>query len=85
MLCTKYKKEGFKTMATKNVSYNEYKIAKTYTVTAYLTIKAVSERHAEDIAEEFDYDCGWDSVSFAANDDHITEFDLDVDFLMKDA
>lgn len=66
-------------MATKNVVYNEYKIAKTFTVTAYLTIKAVSERHAEDIAEEFDYDCGWDSVSFSTGENHITSFDLDVE------
>lgn len=67
-------------MTKKNISYNLYTVRKDYTVSAYLTIKAVSEEHAKDIAENFDYSTGWESVSFSGNDDHVTDFDLEVEW-----
>lgn len=67
-------------MTKKNISYNLYTVRKDYTVSAYLTIKAVSEEHAKDIAENFDYSTGWESVSFSGNDEHVTDFDLEVEW-----
>lgn len=67
-------------MSKKNISYNLYTVRKDYTVSAYLTIKAVSEEHARDIAENFDYSTGWESVSFDSNDSHVTDFDLEVEW-----
>lgn len=67
-------------MSKKNISYNLYTVRKDYTVSAYLTIKAVSEEHAKDIAENFDYATGWTSVYFDGNDSHVTDFDLVVEW-----